>query len=220
MERSTTPPATLERRVNKLEWYLRLSAAGWLAAVALFILSAWMWSAEAQRVSRPESMRVSELVVVDTNGVERVRIGGDLPDAIIGGKKVPRGEKASGVLLYDATGSERSGYVTFEPSGNVGLTLDTRKSQVAMFVAGPDSGSALQLWDGRDSIEFRSDGDGSRLTAVKGGQVVVQQPELGQMTAGMCSAFKEALARVSREQVGRDCRRRFTEGPCNACLGK
>jgi hypothetical protein len=161
---------------------------------------------------------VSELLVVDPKGVERVRIGGDLPDAIINGKRVPRGEKAAGVLLYDGGGQERSGYVTFEPSGNVGLTLDTRKNQAALFVAGPDEGSALQLWSGRDLIEFRSDSDGSRLTAAKAGQVVAQSPPIEKMSDATCEIYRGARARVSAEQVMRDCRRRFNDAACGVCL--
>jgi hypothetical protein len=114
---------------------------------------------------------------VDSKGVERVRIGGDLPDAVIGGKRVPRGQQAAGVVLYDATGGERSGYVTFEPSGNVGLTLDSRKEQIVSFIAAPDhAASMLQLRSGKDLIELRADDEGSRLTAVKAGQVVSQEP--------------------------------------------
>lgn len=99
--------------------------------------------------SQPTSLRVSELVVVDSDGVERVRIGVDLPDAVVDGRRLVRGEKAAGVILYDAAGRERSGYATFEPSGNVMLTLDNRQSeQNALFVAGPDNAAALRLWQG------------------------------------------------------------------------
>jgi hypothetical protein len=186
----------------------------------LMALSSWIWKSQAQKASVPSSLRVSELVVVDPKGVERVRLGGDLPDAIIGGKRVPRGEKAAGVLLYDGGGQERSGYVTFEPSGNVGLTLDTRRGQVALFVAGPDTGSALQLWHGRDLIELRSDDNGSRLTAVKAGEVVSQEPPVSKISADTCEAYRSARARVSAEQVMRDCRRRFNDTACRACLGE
>ena len=208
----------LQTRTQKLERWLRLSAGVWLLSFGLVAVSAWTWQAPAKQSTAPASLRVSELVVVDPKGVERVRIGGDLPDAIIAGKRVPRGEKAAGVLLYDGAGQERSGYVTFEPSGNVGLTLDTKRGQVAIFVAGPDTGSALQLWHGRDSIEFRSDDDGSRLTAVKGGEVVTQEPALNKITAETCEAYRSARARVSAEQVMRDCRRRFNEAACRFCL--
>lgn len=220
MENQDLQLQSLERRTRKLECWLRLSICGWLLTVGLMAVSAWTWQPQAQQPSALPSLRVSELVVVDPKGVERVRIGGDLPDAIIGGKRVPRGEKAAGVLLYDGSGQERSGYVTFEPSGNVGLTLDTRRSQATLFVAGPDSGSALQLWHGRDLIELRSDEDGSRITAVKSGQVVSQQPPIDKMSADTCEVYKGARSRVSREQVMRDCRRRFNDVACRACLGE
>jgi hypothetical protein len=201
--------STLEARVARLEKLLRLSLLAWLA-LAVIGIAGW--------ASQPSQLRASELVIVDPKGVERVRIGGDLPDAIIAGKRVPRGEQAAGVLLYDDTGQERSGYVTFSPSGNVGLTLDTRKSQAALFVADPDEGSALQLWHGKTLVELRSDGDGSRLSAAADRQVLVQQPAVSRMSEGTCAAYKEARSRVSVEQVARDCRRRFEEPACKACL--
>ena len=172
---------SLEKRTRNLERWLRLSVCGWLLTFGLMAVSAWTWQTPKPQPTAPTSLRVSELVVVDPKGVERVGLGGDLPDAVIGDKRVPRGEKAAGVLLYDGSGQERSGYVTFEPSGNVGLTLDTRKGQVAYFVAGADSGSALHLWHGGDLVELRSDADGSRLTAAKAGQVVSQEPAVAAM---------------------------------------
>jgi hypothetical protein len=210
----------LENRITKLEWRLRVSVLCWVIAGGAIVMSAWLWSAKAQQSTPPTSLRVTELVVLDSKGVERVRIGGELPDALIGGKKVPRGQKAADVILYDGLGQERSGYVTFEPSGNVGLTLDSNKSQVAYFIAGRDSGSALQMWEGRDTIELRSDLEGSRLSAMKGGQMVVQQPEITRMSADMCEVYKTSRSRVSAGQVMVDCKRRFTDPACEACLGK
>jgi len=186
--------------------------------VGLLCVGAWKWQSKTDQSATPPALKVSELVVVDPKGVERVRIGGNVPDAIINGKRIPRGEKAAGVLLYDETGQERGGYLTFEPSGNVGLTLDSRKGQVAMFVAGSDPGSALQLWHGRDLVELRSDEDGSRISAVQSGQVVSQQPTVNKMTTGRCEIYRGARSHVSAEQVIRDCRRRFMESTCRACL--
>lgn len=220
MENQDSQLQSLEKRTRMLELWLRLSVGGWLITFGLMTVSAWTWQSRIQQPGAPSSLRVSELIVVDPKGAERVRIGGDLPDAIIGGKRVPRGEKAAGVLLYDGAGQERSGYVTFEPSGNVALTLDTRRGQVAFFVAGPDSGSALQLWHGADSVELRSDQDGSRLTGVRAGHLAVQEPAVDKMTPGTCEAYKGARERVSSEQVMRDCRRRFNDAACRACLSE
>ena len=223
MENQNLQLQSLEQRTRRLERRLRLSVCGWLLTVALLILSSWGWKSQAQQASggQPSSLRVSELVVVDSKGTERVRIGGNLPDALIGGRRVPRGQQAAGIILYDGAGGERSGYVTFEPSGNVGLTLDSRKEQVVTFIAAPDdAASMLQLRNGKDLIELRSDDEGSRLTAVKAGQVVLQQPMIGKMSAGMCDAYREARSRVSAGQVMRDCRQRFTDTACRACLGR
>ena len=222
MENQNLQVQCLEKRIRKLERWLILSLGGWLLGFSLIVLSSWMWKSQAQQTITPTSMRVSELIVVDSKGIERVRIGGDLPDAIIGGKRVPRGQQAAGILLYDGSGGERSGYVTFEPSGNVGLTLDSRKQQVASFIAAPDdeAASMLQLWSGKDLIELRSDDEGSRFTAVKDGQVILQQPLIKKMSKGMCGVYREAPSRVSSGQVMSDCRRRFTEAACRSCLKK
>src|SRR5438874_8284634 len=60
---------------------------------------------------KPSVLTVSELNVVDSKGVVRARIAGNLPETYSNGKPVGRG--AAGVLLYDAAGVERGGYVTF-----------------------------------------------------------------------------------------------------------
>lgn len=212
------PLSCLENRTRKLELGFLLVSFGWVFTSGFLILSEWLRPVEAQQTAASQSLRVSEIVVIDPKGVERVRIGGDLPDAVINGKPIPRGQKVAGVLLYDGTGQERSGYVTFEPSGNVGLTLDTRKRQSALFVSGPDEGSALQLWHENNLIEFRSDSDGTRLTSATNGKVVLQQPSIDRMSADTCEAYRDARSRTSKDQSFRDCRRRFREAVCNRCL--
>ncbi len=205
----------LGRRTRKLERSLRISIGAWVGLATLAVC-AFTMRPGPQQPAMPQSLRVSELVVVDPKGVERVRIGGDLPDATINGKRVPRGEKAAGVLLYDTTGQERGGYVTWE-SGNVGLTLDTRKGQVALFAAGLE-GSVLSMWHGKDSIELRSDEDGSRITAVQDGRIVSQQPDNIKMAGGTCDDYRAIRAKRSLEQAMSSCQRRFTESACRACL--
>lgn len=205
----------LERRVQRQERWMRISIGGWIL-LGVLVVCAFKIQSKAEQTTSSTSLRVSELVVVDSKGVVRVRIGGDLPDAIINGKRVPRGEKAAGVLLYDTTGQERGGYVTWE-SGNVGLTLDTRKSQVALFAAGLE-GSALMMWHGKDSIDLRSDEDGSRITAVQNGSIVSQQPGTIKISTEGCNEYRGIQAKTSLEQAMSSCQRRFTENACRACL--
>jgi hypothetical protein len=101
----------------------------WLGTVLVFFVS----SARAfetpgaptvASVPRADSIRVRELVVVDANGTPRVRIAAPLPDPIMLGKRFKRGDAVSGLLLYDAEGNERGGYVTGDEGRDVALTLD------------------------------------------------------------------------------------------------
>lgn len=209
--------AAVERAQRRLVWLLafQVIALGVLGAA----LVANCASARGQQ-DAAASLRVEELVVVDPAGVTRARIGGDLPDAVIQGKRVPRGEAAAGILLYDSTGQERGGYVTWEPSGNVGLTLDTRRMQTALFVAGPESGSALMIrHGGESSIELRSDEQGSRITAVEEGRIAFQEPPVEVVGEEACDAYREARSRLSEEEVLDACRRRFPDEACLECLG-
>lgn len=207
----------LENRVKRLEIALAFSLIG-LGIMTLAIIVPDLMSPSRAQTSVTDALRVRELVIVDRNGTERVRIGSELPDAVIDGKRVNRGEKVSGIMLYDASGQERGGYVAFEPSGNIALTLDSKKQQTALFVSGPDEGSALQLWHQNDLIEFRSDSDGTRMTTVKNGQIVSQQPGIDKMSPSSCSEYRDAAARVSAEVLNRECRRRFLGKTCDACL--
>ena len=202
--------AEVERRLRRVTIQSRIQA-GLLALLVAGGLAGFMMDA-------PGSLRVSELVVVDAEGVERVRISGDLPDAVVDGRRLVRGEKAAGVILYDGAGRERSGYATFEPSGNVLLTLDNRQSQQnALFVAGPDNAAALRLWQGRDAIDLRTDEAGTRMTLVQDGRVQHQTPATP-ITAEICEAYREAVPRIGQDATLRECNGRFTTDNCTRCL--
>src|SRR5438445_501829 len=97
-----------------------------------------------------DSLLVRQLVVTDSQGTVRARLGAHLPDALIDGKRLRRGADIAGILLYDDTGRERGGYVTFSPSRLVALTLDTRDRQVALFAADSDDGAAALDHDTKD----------------------------------------------------------------------
>ena len=209
-------------RIVALESRLRLllvvNAALFLAMLAVLVVSC---STSSHASLPPQMLTVSELKVLDPNGVVRVRVGGDLPDAVINGKRVPRGQKAAGVLLYDDTGQERGGYITFSPGRQVALTLDNRTSgQTAALIAGPEGGSALNLTYGNDLVELRVDDEtGPSIHAVRGKQVAFHVPPVVnfQTTEG-CAELRGALAKNSREQVLDWCRARVSEEACQQCL--
>lgn len=218
---------TIEDRIDRLEEsnnrLRRVIAVQTLAVAAILIAVFVVESTIAARAegetgaSAPESLTLSELIVVDHQGVERVRVGGDLPDAVIGGRRVPRGTEVAGLMLYDTTGQERGGYVT-STEGNVFLTLDTRQGQVALLAAGPDGGSTVRLWHEADAVELRSDSAGSRLTAVEDGKVIFQQPRATPSDEA-CAEYRAARERFSRDQVVAACQQRFSEEACASCLG-
>src|SRR5437764_9812087 len=58
---------------------------------------------------KPQVLTVAEVDIVDAHGVIRPRLGADWPAAALNGKRVPRQQKPSGLLLYDDTGQERGG---------------------------------------------------------------------------------------------------------------
>ncbi|MBC2838602.1 hypothetical protein [Robiginitalea sp. SC105] len=89
---------------------------------------------------------VRGLVVTDSSGVERVIIGANLPDPQGHGNRFSRGGSVSGIILYDSEGQERGGYVTDNDYGNIFLTLDSKTSQRALFIAEPQGAATLQVW--------------------------------------------------------------------------
>jgi hypothetical protein len=209
----------LERRHRRL---LLINVLG-LCALAVAALLQPGFAVRAQEKVDPKSLTLSELVIVDNDGKARLRLGGSLPDAVQNGKTKPRGQRAAGILLYDATGVERSGYVTLEPSGNVALTLDTRTRQVATFVAGPTGSgtSALQLFSIGSAVELRNDEDGPSIHAVRRKQVVFHEPSVENPEGtAMCKALREAKNQATMPQLLDVCRARTSEAACQVCLVK
>ncbi|HRN62723.1 MAG TPA: hypothetical protein PLF73_09725, partial [Luteimonas sp.] len=139
-----------------------LATLGALLAAALVLQNS---TALGEAAAPPSALRATELIIVDGAGVERVRVGGDLPDAVIDGRRIDRGSKVAGVMLYDRTGQERGGYVTFDEGDNIALTLDGRQGQNALFATGPDGATVMQVWHGRQSIEMRADSTHARWHA-------------------------------------------------------
>ena len=141
----------LERRCRRFTWLL-----GTLASVFAFILLAQL--SESARASQATSAAPSspddvlllrELVIVDANGTPRVRIAAPLPDPIMLGKRFKRGDPVSGILIYDAEGNERGGYVTGDGSRGAALTLDEINRAAIHIGVGERGDSHVMLSNGR-----------------------------------------------------------------------
>lgn len=129
-------------------------------------------------------LRVRELDVVDGNGTTRVKLAAPLPMPIIDGRPATRGGgpggTLSGILLFDATGGERSGYATADKGyANVILTLDELGGkQHALFIAEPNGSATLRLFNAqtKDRADMAIDETGPSLSLVRGGKEVFRQP--------------------------------------------
>jgi hypothetical protein len=187
------------------------------ALVRLLILTNVALLIVAAAPKQPKVLTVSEIDVVDAKGVIRARIAGNLPEAYSNGKPVHRG--AAGVMLYDAAGVERGGYVTFA-NDHVALTLDSKKDMTGIFVASPEGGAALKLRQGGDLIDVRVDpDDGPTIHAVQNKKVVFHAPPpVNFEKSDACTELRGALKKMSREEVLNFCRERTSEEACQACL--
>ncbi len=94
----------------------------------LFFLISWLiynhFSIALMDAQNPQVLTLNELNIVDQNGTPRVTLAAPLPEPIMLGKRFKRGEAVSGILIFDAEGNERGGYVTGDISRGAALTLD------------------------------------------------------------------------------------------------
>lgn len=95
-----------------------------MAVTGSFALLGWQAQASA-----PDVLRVRQITVVDANGVERVWIGAPVPDPIVEGQRGKRKGPASGMILLDADGDERGGFLTSDGPAEVWIGLDSKKGQ-------------------------------------------------------------------------------------------
>ncbi|MEN6534980.1 MAG: hypothetical protein ABFD89_15035 [Bryobacteraceae bacterium] len=122
-------------------------------------------------------LHVRGLVVEDQNGRERLRLGAPLPDPLIHGVRQKRMGVVSGLLISDANGNERGGYVTADASSEAFLTLDSEDEQKMLLLANPKGGVNFVLTnnDG-NSIQLTAFRDGPKLTMRKSKQKVLELP--------------------------------------------
>jgi len=125
MNESVPPLVEEVRRLKHLVWIL-CAICGVLSLAVLYD-SARLFSHKTKNSS--EALTLRSLTIVDDKGTERVRIAAPLPDPISGGKRTKRDEPASGILIFDAKGNERGGYITDNGTGNALLTLDDGAGQ-------------------------------------------------------------------------------------------
>ena len=135
-------------------------------------------SVAAQSAPEKDSiLHVRGLVIEDQSGHERVRLGAPLPDPIVHGVRRKRSGAVSGLLISDANGNERGGYVTADVSGEAFLGLDSEDDQKVLLLANPKGGVNFILSnnDG-NSIQLTAFPNGPKLKMRKANQIVVELP--------------------------------------------
>ncbi len=141
----------LNKRHDHLKRGMFFLVSCFVASLAILLLS--FDSLKPKVISTYENniLKVRGIIVVDSNGVERVWMGAPATDPLVFGRRLNRGEGFNGILLFDKTGTERSGYGTFDNSNSVGITLDESGRMVANFIAQDAGGVKLTILDEYDN---------------------------------------------------------------------
>ena len=157
----------LQRKIRRLSF-----------TVAALVVLLFAIAAGPQKPSTAATMTVRSLSVVDANGTERVRIAAPLPDPIMLGKRFDRHGAVSGMLIFDAEGNERGGYVTDDgPDRGAAITLD-EIMRAAVHIAASDRGEAhVSLSNGAGGyVTLSSLPDGPFLRIDKAGSTPLVLP--------------------------------------------
>ena len=161
---------------NKLNLALAL-VAGTLGGMASRFLMPMPVQAQVQP-DKDGMLRVRGLIVEDQNGHERVRLGAPLPGPMIHGVRYKRAGDVSGLLISDAAGNERGGYVTGDKSGEAFFSLDSEDEQQVLFLANPKGGVNFDLYDSKgNEVQITVFPEGPRLTLTKAKNKVLELPK-------------------------------------------
>ncbi len=134
-------------KIQRLEWRVRVLTFALILSVLIIVACGWTF-----RQQQSDVLRVRQIVIVDEKGTERVWIGAPVPDPIVQGQRQKRSGPVSGIILLDAKGNERGGYVTSDGSGEVFMSLDSEKAQETLFLANPGGGAHLSIFDGQGNL--------------------------------------------------------------------
>jgi hypothetical protein len=140
----------VERRLKRLEQWLSFSLIGLIVTTGfLSSLLLKMWRAP-QAIS--DTLRVRQLIVVDSEGKERIVIASPLPDPVVDGKRRSRRTVVSaGVQFKDRDGTERGGIASEEDGSFMFGIDDERGRERAHLYYIPKRGSGVYLQSDRGS---------------------------------------------------------------------
>jgi hypothetical protein len=111
----------LLRRNSQLAWRVNVLSSCSIIATVIFALLLYGNIRKEVRTDSSGVLHLRGLAIVDASGKTRVRLEAPLPEPVIMGTQQKRDDSVSGVMLYDALGNERGGYVTDNSVGNVSM---------------------------------------------------------------------------------------------------
>jgi len=121
MELNQSNFEALQQRTAKLERRLKLINLFWILIFGVLFTSAWSMNKYSGEVI--DNLRVRLITVLDEKGTERMYIGSPVPGPMTNGKRVPRVSSATGIIINDLAGNERSGWA-FLDNGRQNFCFD------------------------------------------------------------------------------------------------
>jgi hypothetical protein len=159
------------------ERYRRLMVLMICLITLMLVQTAYTLWATRRASTNGKILRARGLIITDEKGTERIVIGAPLPDPLILGRRHKRDGPVSGLIIADATGTERGGYVTDDQGGNALLTLDGQGFQTVLLLAEPDGNTTFRIWDrSHSSITMGAWDDAPFLNLKREGLAVFLQP--------------------------------------------
>jgi hypothetical protein len=159
-----------EQRIRSAKRVAIMLATGILA---LSVWQAWTF----YRFAHPQTLTLRRLNIVDEHGVMRVILAAPSPEPMMSGKQHHRGGLVSGLIIADATGTERGGYVTSDGAdSNALLTLDGQGKQTVLLLAEPDGNTLFRIWNGENGSITMGVGDNPYINEHQKGTLLFSSP--------------------------------------------
>jgi hypothetical protein len=162
---------TEEQFANELLRLKKYQHWSWIALASFAIFSTSVLGGEAyflHKAGHPEELTLRRLDIVDSRGMPRVILAAPLPPAMHFGKVGATDRRLSGILIGDATGTERGGYVTIDAQGH----------QTVLLLAEPKGQTLFRIWDGdNDSLVMGVSGKNPFLNVMQKGKAALASPK-------------------------------------------
>ena len=153
----------------------------WVALISFVAIFATLLGDEAyllHKAAHPQQLTLRRLNIVDSHGVPRVILAAPLPPAMRFGKVGAKDRHISGILIVDATGTERGGYVTSNTSySNAFFTLDAQGHQTVLLLAEPKGQTLFRIWNKSNSLVMGVSGKNPYLNVKQNSKALFSSPK-------------------------------------------